>query len=267
MEICKYFSNEINITQNYSSGNHKKHSSSLLIFDYPIDDNYGSAGQTGYFLAPCTCKVVKKYSATTRQIWLTSVDKVLTPSGEYIVTFLVGHIDEYDFNRIKLNQVFTQGSKVCKESKDSKSTGYHNHVSCGLGTIKGTGWAKNKNDVWCLQTTLGVQKPEKVMFANDCKIKASGNLDWQIYDGNIYYRALDDLYIRTKPNGDYVLVKDCTEKMKNALKYQNPNDKAVIKKGTIITCLEVVTSGTSTWCKNYNGYVCIQGKKQYMERY
>ena len=270
MEICRYFNNEINISQNYNGKNHKEHNLDKSIYDYPIDDNYGSSGQTGWFTAPCTLELVKKYqSSKTRNIWLTSTEKVKTPSGEKQVTFFVCHIDKNQYNNFKVGQIFKQGAKICKESIDANSTGYHNHVSCGFGKIKGTGWAENKYKKWCLQTTGGTQKPEDVMYVDDnIKIKNSGGIAWVKYnkkDNNVkYYKTLDDLYIRKTPNGEKVKVKECTAKMQNALKYKSKNDNAVVLKGHTITCLEEVKSGTSLWAKNYNGYICIKGSKEYM---
>ena len=53
--------------------------------------------------------------------------------------------------------------------------------------------------------------------------------------------------------------KNCSNKMKEALKYQGENDYAVIKKGTTITALDIIKKGRYTWIKNYNGYVCLKG--------
>ena len=57
--------------------------------------------------------------------------------------------------------------------------------------------------------------------------------------------------------------------MRSALKYKKPNDYAVIKKGTTITCLEIVENGKYIWIKNFNGYVCLKGAsgKYYLEEY
>lgn len=265
MQKSLYFSKIMKISQSYKEGNHKTHS------DFPIDETYGNTSNKGEFLAPFDLEVVKKYEATTRQIWLTSTSEVKTPKGNHYVTILIGHIAKNEYDSLKLGQKFKQGDFIVHESIDKKSTGYHNHVSAGFGKIRGTGWYQNSNKVWNIDTTEKAQKPEDVFFINNTIIYDDKDLKWQKYneEKTKYYTTLDDMYIRTSPNGGYVKVKDCSEKMKSALKYQEPNAKAVILKGKTITCLEEVKDNGQLWCKNYNGYVCIKGKsgKEYMTPY
>ena len=72
------------------------------------------------------------------------------------------------------------------------------------------------------------------------------------------YKTKYNMNIRKSPNGAIVKVKDCTSAMKKALVSTNPNDNAVVKKGTNFTALDVVKSGNSYWAKNYSGYICIE---------
>lgn len=72
------------------------------------------------------------------------------------------------------------------------------------------------------------------------------------------YKTKYDMNIRKSPNGPIVKVKDCTSAMKKALTSTNPNDNAVIKKGTNFTALGIEKSGNSYWAKNYSGYICIK---------
>ena len=46
------------------------------------------------------------------------------------------------------------------------STGYHNHISAGLGKMKGTGWVKNNRGLWVPQTTNGMKKPELIFYVD-----------------------------------------------------------------------------------------------------
>lgn len=75
------------------------------------------------------------------------------------------------------------------------------------------------------------------------------------------YKCLYDMNIRKSPNGVRVKVKDCTNAMKKALVTTNPNDFAVVKKGTKVTALGIVAKGDSYWLKNYSGYICIKDSK------
>lgn len=75
------------------------------------------------------------------------------------------------------------------------------------------------------------------------------------------YKCLYDMNIRKSPNGVRVKVKDCTNAMKKALVTTNPNDFAVVKKGTKVTALGIVAKGDTYWLKNYSGYICIKDSK------
>lgn len=269
MQYAKYFANKMKISQSYNEGNHKDHTTGEYK-DYPIDETYGDTGRTGYFLAPFDCKVVKKWAANSNQIWLTSTDKVKTPIGEDIVTIFLCHISNDEYNAIKVGYAYKQGDKVVMEYKDSKSTGNHNHVSAGLGEISGTGW-KQSNGVWVLQTKNGTRKPEEIFYIDKSITEIVDNagidfVDMPVTEETVkyktgIYKVLENLYIRkTAGTDEYVLVKDCTDKMKNALTSTNSNDKAVVKAGHNITALEIIEKDNgSVWVKNYNGYLCLKG--------
>ena len=166
MQYSKYFANKMRISQGYNEGNHKRHTTCAQK-DYPIDETYGAAGSGGYFIAPFDCKIVRKYDAVSNYIWLTSTDKVKTPSGDKIVSILIAHISASEFNALKVGDAFKQGQKVVSEAVDANSTGHHNHVCAGFGEISGTGWAKQivgGNEFWVLTTKEGTQKPEDVFY-------------------------------------------------------------------------------------------------------
>lgn len=75
------------------------------------------------------------------------------------------------------------------------------------------------------------------------------------------YKVLEDLYIRkTAGTNEHVLVKECTDKMKNALDSTDPNAYAVVKAGHNITALDIIYKDNgSVWIKNYSGYLCLKG--------
>ena len=95
----------------------------------------------------------------------------------------------------------------------------------------------------------------------------------KIYTGNVIkipqtteyktgiYKVLTDMYIRkTAGTNEHVLVKECTDAMKNALNSTNPNDYAVVKAGHDITALDIIYKDNgSVWIKNYSGYLCLKG--------
>lgn len=75
------------------------------------------------------------------------------------------------------------------------------------------------------------------------------------------YKVLTDMYIRkTAGTNEHVLVKECTDKMKNALDSTDPNAYAVVKAGHNITALDIIYKDNgSIWVKNYSGYICLKG--------
>jgi hypothetical protein len=81
------------------------------------------------------------------------------------------------------------------------------------------------------------------------------------------YHCNYNMYIRKKPNGKPVKVKDCTSAMSSALTSKDPNADAIVKKGTNFTALSIVKDGNGYWAKNYSGYICIDdGKTQYCKK-
>lgn len=275
MQYAKYFANKMKLSQGYNDGNHKRHTTCSQK-DYPIDETYGSSGKGGEFLAPFDCKLVKKYAATSNHIWLTSTDKVRTPSGEKIVTLFVVHITDDEFNNLKVGDIFKQGEKIVSEGIDGNATGYHNHVCVGFGEISGTGWTKqvvNGSEFWVLTTKEGTQKPEDVFYVDksiteivDSKgiefkeMPAEEETKEEGYKTGIY-KVLENLYIRkTAGTNEHALVKDCTNAMKKALTSTDPNAYASVKAGRNITALEIIEKDNgSVWVRNYSGYLCLKG--------
>lgn len=161
-----YPAKKMRISQRYDEGNHLAHFNNANYKDYPIDETYGSTASTGSFYAPFDCEVVKKYSATTKEIWITSTSKVDTPLGRDYVTVFIGHIRTSEYDDIQVGDKYKQYEKIVSEEKDSMSTGYHNHISAGLGKMKGTGWVKNNRGLWIPQTTNGMKKPELIFYVD-----------------------------------------------------------------------------------------------------
>lgn len=161
-----YPAKKMRISQRYDEGNHLAHFNNTDYKDYPIDETYGSSASTGSFYAPFDCEVVKKYSATTKEIWITSTSKVDTPLGNDYVTVFIGHIRSSEYDNIQVGDKYKQYEKIISEEKDSMSTGYHNHISAGLGKMKGTGWVKNNRGLWVPQTINGMKKPELIFYVD-----------------------------------------------------------------------------------------------------
>ena len=232
---ARYFSKIMKLSLTYNEGNHLPHHNNADYKDYPIDETYGDSKATGTFYAPFDCKVVHKQIATTNGICFTSLEPVDTPIGKDYVTFKVVHISLDIMNKIQIDQVFKQGDPICNEYKDSSSTGYHNHVTFGLGKLKNS-WLKNNRNVGVIQTTNGTYPPEKILYVdpNFTTIKDSRGLTFQ----NIPSVKLDtpEVYPYT-----ITLTKGTLLYNKNGIKYKNAcsKNRDVIVQGKYNGMLEI----------------------------
>ena len=161
----------MNITQTYKNDfSHSRHTVGTPK-DYPIDDNCGATGPNGYFYCPCDAMTVKKIygvgSSSTNVLWLESTTPVITPTFSDYVTIMIGHIEDAELNKLKIGQTFTRKEPIAIEGKDGFATGEHFHIVVGRGKFRGSGWVKNTNDIWVINTTGGSVNPEDAFFIDN----------------------------------------------------------------------------------------------------
>ena len=79
---------------------------------------------------------------------------------------------------------------------------------------------------------------------------------------NSVYETLYNMYVRYGAGTNYGVkrVHELTEDGKKHATSQDPNAKAIYKKGTRFTCYELVDLGKGIWARTPSGYVCIKGK-------
>lgn len=206
----------MNITQTYENDfSHSRHTVGTPK-DYPIDDNCGATGANGYFYCPCNKMIIKKIygvgTSSTNVLWLESVMPVITPTFTDYVTIMIGHIEDNELNKLKIGQTFNRKEPIAIEGKDGYATGEHFHIVVGRGKFKGSGWVKNTNDIWVINTTEGAVKPEDAFFIDNTftTIKNSNGLNFldlyipTIEENNYYYTtAAESLNIRLGPGTNY----------------------------------------------------------------
>ena len=205
----------MNITQTYQNDfSHSRHTVGTPK-DYPIDDNCGAAGANGYFYCPSDAMIVKKIygvgTSSTNVLWLESTTPVITPTFTDYVTIMVGHIEDSELNKLKVGQVFTRKERIALEGKDGYATGEHFHIVVGRGKFRGSGWVKNTNGIWVINTTGGAVKPEDTFFIDNTftTIKSSAGLNFldlyipDIERDDYYYTTADSLNIRLGPSTNY----------------------------------------------------------------
>lgn len=205
----------MNITQTYKNDfSHSRHTVGTPK-DYPIDDNCGATGPNGYFYCPCDAMAVKKIygvgSSSSNVLWLESTTPVITPTFTDYVTIMIGHIEDAELNKLKIGQTFTRKEPIAIEGKDGFATGEHFHIVVGRGKFKGSGWVKNTNDIWVINTTGGSVKPEDAFFIDNTftTIKNSAGLNFldlyipDIEEDDYYYTTAESLNIRLGPGTNY----------------------------------------------------------------
>ena len=205
----------MNITQTYKNDfSHSRHTVGTPK-DYPIDDNCGATGPNGYFYCPCDAMTVKKIygvgSSSTNVLWLESTTPVITPTFTDYVTIMIGHIEDAELNKLKIGQTFTRKEPIAIEGKDGFATGEHFHIVVGRGKFRGSGWVKNTNDIWVINTTGGSVKPEDAFFIDNTftTIKNSAGLNFldlyipDIEEDDYYYTTAESLNIRLGPGTNF----------------------------------------------------------------
>ena len=205
----------MNITQTYKNDfSHSRHTVGTPK-DYPIDDNCGATGPNGYFYCPCDAMTVKKIygvgSSSTNVLWLESTTPVITPTFTDYVTIMIGHIEDAELNKLKIGQTFTRKEPIAIEGKDGFATGEHFHIVVGRGKFKGSGWVKNTNDIWVINTTGGSVKPEDSFFIDNTftTVKNSAGLNFldlyipDIEEDDYYYTTAESLNIHLGPGTNY----------------------------------------------------------------
>ena len=205
----------MNITQTYKNDfSHSRHTVGTPK-DYPIDDNCGATGPNGYFYCPCDAMTVKKIygvgSSSSNVLWLESTTPVISPTFTDYVTIMIGHIEDAELNKLKIGQTFTRKEPIAIEGKDGFATGEHFHIVVGRGKFRGSGWVKNTNDIWVINTTGGSVKPEDAFFIDNTftTIKNSAGLNFldlyipDIEEDDYYYTTAESLNIRLGPGTNY----------------------------------------------------------------
>lgn len=205
----------MNITQTYENDfTHKRHTIGKPK-DYPIDDNCGSTKKDGYFYCPCDEMIVKKIygvgTNSTNVLWLESVTPVITPKFNDYVTIMIGHIDDRELKKIKVGQKFKRKEKIALEGTDGNVTGAHFHIVIGRGKLQGSGWIKNTNNIWVINTTGGAVKPEEAFYIDKdfTTVKSTGNLKFleiNYQKPNYYYVMAKSLNVRIGPGTSYKVV-------------------------------------------------------------
>ena len=201
MEYLTLGMETIRVTQSYTgTTSHKKQwYKSKDYADYPIDLAGAGSGQSAFF-ASVDMEIVAikgKGNYVTNTIWLKTVDKVKTPTGNFRVFIALTHWNDNDsaIKKLKVGSVIKKGSIICYEGIDG-ATANHLHVVCGNADKGcGNGLIKNSNGAWvsngyCL-------KPEKIFYIDKEFSKVVDTKDINFIDKPTieYYQKCSSKYV------------------------------------------------------------------------
>ncbi len=158
----------------YDSYAHYDHSKGYITgdpYDWPWDDNCGDTGRS-YIYCPCNEMTVTRIHGVggsgVNTIWLRSTSKVELANGtkDYLVMMVI-HPNDDTLQGINVGKIYTRGQAMFLEGNDGPHTGYHFHISLGLGAIEGNGW-RNVPDTeyYVIYTSNDPIKPEDALFIN-----------------------------------------------------------------------------------------------------
>lgn len=82
------------------------------------------------------------------------------------------------------------------------------------------------------------------------------------------YKTLTEMYIRKGPGTNYEIkrVREITDNGKKHVVNKDNNAKAVYKRGTIFTAVEIDRNGETIWGRSPSGWICIKGAEIYCEK-
>lgn len=257
--------------------------------DYPTDlvGNSSTDRMWMYNTFGSDLLVLRKYTKASHSIWLRTVDKVQTPIGVGYLYAMIEHQDNAEMKPV--GAVYKMGSKVVREGKNGRASGFHLHCSFGFSTEKrpvGSGWKRNSKGAWVLNIS-GVKniKIEDAFFIDknfthtikDTRLKfkrmPSGNpvepipeptpVKIPTYKIGETYTLQENMNVRIGHSASSARV-SYSKLSQDAKKHSTPDGK--LKKGTKVTVKDVYKSGISCWVKTPSGWICgYSGDKVYIK--
>lgn len=137
---------------------------------------------------------------------------------------------------------------ICKSERYRKALTTNSPLEC-IEAIKNGGYATDPqyvNKIMAIINTWNLTKYDKEIQENN-----------QMYIKGKNYTLQDNMFVRTGAGTNYSIKAVCelTYDGKNHVLINSPLAQAVLKKGTIVTCLDVIEENGNIWLKIPSGYV------------
>ena len=210
------------------------------------------------YYAPVDVKAVYIYPESGEAVWQ-SLEKVRFADGTIdYMTMLTVHDNTINYG---VGYIGYQGTQIGNMGDKGNATGVHCHIEFAKGK---QGLYKNSYGNWGLTNAIEF---EDACFMDNTEI-LHGVAKWiylkdvpveDYFEPNKDYKLLYNINLRRTPKvekGNIPKVKDVDSYTKTLLTSSNPNDNAIMKKGTLVSPLNIVKSDNRIWLSYGNCYLC-----------
>ncbi len=160
MEVALYPFEYMRITQRHDEGNHIPHWSPTpypLLTDKPWDEACKDVGKS-YFTPYNDFKIVEKLGnqRTGCSVRLESVNLLKIPFQKEPVKLelTLTHMNQDNFDKVKVGQILTKGSKILMEGTSGQASGNHFHCTANIGAYEGFYRNSNNKYVFAYKKSL-----------------------------------------------------------------------------------------------------------------
>lgn len=158
MEVSLYPFEFMRITQRHDEGNHLAHYKPNTNYsDKPWDEACKDSGKS-YFTPFNDYIVVEKLGNQKSgcSVRLVTKNKVKIPYQKEPVRLelTLTHMDESNFNKVKVNDILKAGSRVLLEGTSGSASGNHFHITANIGDYYGFKKNTNGKYVFCYKKSL-----------------------------------------------------------------------------------------------------------------
>lgn len=174
MEVALYPFEYMRITQRHDEGNHLAHwkpTPRPLFSDKPWDEACKDGGKS-YFTPFNDFKVIEKLGNQKSgcSVRLESIKELKIPYQKNPVKLelTLTHMNEDNFNKIKVGDVLKKGSKILLEGTSGKASGNHFHCTVNIGLYSGFYRNSNNKYVFAYKKSL---LPNEAFYVDTNKTK------------------------------------------------------------------------------------------------
>lgn len=254
--LCPFTDMYITQGSGYSDGNYSHKGTRA------IDVRGLEPGVRYPYYAPVTLKAVKVVASSGETTWQ-SVEKVRFSDGT--IDYVTVETVHDDTRNSYVGMIIKQGEQLGNMGTKGNATGVHCHIEFAKGK---QGLVKNKYGNWGLSNAIEF---EDACFMDNTNI-IHGFAKWKYlkdipvqdddyFVPNVNYELLYDINLRLSPcvkSDNIPKVKNIDANTKKLLTSNNPNDNAIMKKGTQICPATITKSDNRIWASYGNCYLCAE---------